>query len=419
MTNSSNPPMTRARLLSLLSEACELEHGLACSYLFTAFSIKREIAEGLDWREQQNCRRWASQIFHVAAQEMLHLAQAWNLLTAVGGTPYYYRPNLPCPAKHYPFNAAILLRRFDLETMERFVYFETPDNQDSKHHNAPLPAGSLWPIDETFPFSSVGELYGECLKIIEHLDPNTLFVRNADLQVDQGLIDFPEIVQVQDVESARAAIEMITEQGEGNVTNRKDSHYGIFVSIADEIRHLAQYGAEFSRPVGDNPYVKFRRDQMSALHPDFQKSHLTMTEVRDGIAVSAMDLFDDVYISMLQAMAYVFSNATNQRSVLQQFAESSLQLMTTVIKPLGEAVCLLPSGTDGLNAGPAFAFSRHTMLPTPPVAAQLVYHERLCELSEHAATLQEKVKNCSPLAQSQIHSAASNLHRLAKSKFGR
>lgn len=111
---------TRARLLSLLSEACELEHALACSYLYAAFSLKRDIAEGIDWRAQQRNRLWASRVYHVAAQEMLHLGQAWNLLTAVGGTPYYARANFPLAARHYPLNVALLLRPFDLATIARF-----------------------------------------------------------------------------------------------------------------------------------------------------------------------------------------------------------------------------------------------------------------------------------------------------------
>src|ERR1051325_1187964 len=85
----------RSDLLSLLSEACELEHGLACSYLFSAFTIKQSTEEGLSPLQIQYTRKWAAQIFLVASQEMLHLAQVWNLLKAIGGTPYYFRPNFP------------------------------------------------------------------------------------------------------------------------------------------------------------------------------------------------------------------------------------------------------------------------------------------------------------------------------------
>lgn len=85
---------SRSRLLSLLTEACELEHGLACSYLYAAFSLKQDLAEGgLTWRQLQAVRLWASEIYMIAAEEMLHLAQVWNILAAVGGSPHYGRPN--------------------------------------------------------------------------------------------------------------------------------------------------------------------------------------------------------------------------------------------------------------------------------------------------------------------------------------
>ena len=83
---------SRSDLLSLLSQACEFEHALACSYLYTSFSLKQEISEGIDWRQQQLVRRWAADIFAVAAEEMLHFAQVWNIMAAIGGNPYYWRP---------------------------------------------------------------------------------------------------------------------------------------------------------------------------------------------------------------------------------------------------------------------------------------------------------------------------------------
>ena len=150
---SMTDKFTRARLLSLLSEACELEHALSCSYLYAAFSIKKEIDEGIEWRQQQMLRRWASQIFHVAAEEMLHLAQAWNLLTAVGGSPYYHRPNFPQAAKHFPLNIALLLRRFDSNTVQRFIYYESPAHERDDLPDLGVPPGALWPIDESFPYN--------------------------------------------------------------------------------------------------------------------------------------------------------------------------------------------------------------------------------------------------------------------------
>ena len=38
---------SREHLIHLLTEAAEVEHNILCSYLYTAFSIKRGVEEGL------------------------------------------------------------------------------------------------------------------------------------------------------------------------------------------------------------------------------------------------------------------------------------------------------------------------------------------------------------------------------------
>ncbi|MBV9705888.1 MAG: hypothetical protein JO125_00580, partial [Chloroflexi bacterium] len=40
------PVKTREELIYLLSRASELEHGLACLYLFAAYSLKKDVSEG-------------------------------------------------------------------------------------------------------------------------------------------------------------------------------------------------------------------------------------------------------------------------------------------------------------------------------------------------------------------------------------
>ena len=55
------------------------------AYLFAAFSLKTDAGEGLTEEQLEAVRRWERVISEVAAQEMLHLASASNLLTAIGG----------------------------------------------------------------------------------------------------------------------------------------------------------------------------------------------------------------------------------------------------------------------------------------------------------------------------------------------
>jgi hypothetical protein len=117
---------TRSHLLSLVSEASELEHALACSYLFAAFSLKRGQGDGLTWQQEQTVRRWAAQVYFIASQEMLHLAQTWNLALACGGTPYFSRPAFPQPKGYLPIGAPLTLEPYSLATLDRFLQWEAP-----------------------------------------------------------------------------------------------------------------------------------------------------------------------------------------------------------------------------------------------------------------------------------------------------
>src|SRR5256885_1469284 len=75
---------SREQLVYLLTQASELEHGLMCEYLFAIFSLKRTTDEGVAAGQLERIRAWEGAISGVAIQEMLHLALASNLLTAIG-----------------------------------------------------------------------------------------------------------------------------------------------------------------------------------------------------------------------------------------------------------------------------------------------------------------------------------------------
>jgi hypothetical protein len=71
----TNPIRSREHLLHMLAEAAELEHNLLCSYLYAAFSLKKELDEGLLAHELEAVQRWHAAIMHVCMDEMAHLAQ--------------------------------------------------------------------------------------------------------------------------------------------------------------------------------------------------------------------------------------------------------------------------------------------------------------------------------------------------------
>src|SRR5881394_4055720 len=110
---STNPPTfvieNREQLLGLLAEAAEIEHNLMCCYLYAAFSLKESESEGLTAAELVAVRRWRGQIFHVAVDEMAHLALVANLMAAVGGVPHFGRANFPVPAGYHPAGIVVKL----------------------------------------------------------------------------------------------------------------------------------------------------------------------------------------------------------------------------------------------------------------------------------------------------------------------
>ena len=59
----------RAQLIYLLTEAAELEHGIMCCYLFSAFSMKRDVREGITKEQLPFLRRWRGTILQVAIQK--------------------------------------------------------------------------------------------------------------------------------------------------------------------------------------------------------------------------------------------------------------------------------------------------------------------------------------------------------------
>src|SRR5262245_49869211 len=123
------PVRSREELIYLLSRASELEHSLACIYLFAGFSLKNDVSEGgLTPAQAEMVRGWKRRLSSVAVEEMLHLAQVTNMLTAIGGAPHFRRPNLPMPANAFlPFGIRLSLEPFSLEAIERFVCYETPE----------------------------------------------------------------------------------------------------------------------------------------------------------------------------------------------------------------------------------------------------------------------------------------------------
>lgn len=373
-----------------------MEHGLACSYLFSAFSIKQDMDEGgLTWKQLQCARLWASELYIVAAEEMLHLAQAWNLLAAVGGAPYFLRPNFPQKRTYYGFDVPLALEPFGERALRRFIAYETPADQlaprphDQSNDDAPA------------HYKSVGALYGLIRDQIIGLPEDELFFPSRVGEMGPEETHFPDLIPITGRVSALAAIDLITEQGEGTDIDRGDSHYAIFrrtlASYLDEKRSDQHF--EPARPVLSNPVPRIRGDW----NIDGRVNLIT-----DPLASRIGDLFDDVYSLMLRLLQRAFANGPDD-DVAAPFCDAAINAMTTVIKPLGEGLALLSSGrADGTRAGASFGLTRHVTLPSSARIAQTVAAERARELASEAALLAGMYG-----VPAQIGIAAANLKQVA------
>ena len=156
---------SRLQLASALCEAAEIEHDLMCLYLYAMFSLKRSEAEGVSSRELEAIARWRRSIMSVALEEMTHLTLVGNLMSSIGASAHFMRPNFPSSPGFYPANIVIELAPFDMSTLDHFIFLERPRSQEiadgatfkpAKQYTRVAPAGRLMPSSGDYP--TVGAL---------------------------------------------------------------------------------------------------------------------------------------------------------------------------------------------------------------------------------------------------------------------
>src|SRR5665213_3892936 len=120
---------TREELIYLLAEAASIEHNLMCCYLYAAWSLKRGERDGLTAAQAVAVQRWKRAIDSVAVEEMVHLALASNLASAIGGAPHFSRPNFPIPPGYHPSGVVVELAGFSPTVLDHFIFLERPEGK--------------------------------------------------------------------------------------------------------------------------------------------------------------------------------------------------------------------------------------------------------------------------------------------------
>jgi hypothetical protein len=118
---------------------------------------------------------------------------------------------------------------------------------------------------------------------------------------------------------------------------------------------------------------------------DAKSSNPTLITNRTTAAVA--DLFNATYEVMLQMLVRFFVHTEESEEELQTLSQTAVDMMTLLIKPLGQLLTTLPVGAEypGENAGPNFEFYRTSYLLPHRHAAWVLMHERLLELAVYCA----------------------------------
>lgn len=197
----------RLKLLKgALQQAVELEFGTIPIYLAALWSIK------------SNLDPVAKSIRNVVQEEMLHLALACNLLSAIGGEPKIYdtsgkglRYPTKLPGGVHP-ELTLKLSGLTDEALDDFLEIELPQGEillaeyDSKYKDA---------HNHEDHATTIGALYTAINEEFRSLKPNMA----PDQQISGPLAWFV----VDDLEKLDSAINWIKEQGEGAVEQTEEN----------------------------------------------------------------------------------------------------------------------------------------------------------------------------------------------------
>jgi hypothetical protein len=333
----TNIPETLPELRTFLQAAIELEHLTIPPYLTAMYTLK----------PGSNVAAY-DVIRSVVVEEMLHMSLAANLLTAVGGTPDIAHPEFvrayPARLPYSGLPMLIPLASFAPETIDTFLAIERPAPPDTP------------PDDQGWV--SIAQFYAALRlgleRIVAREGPERVFTGDPEHQIgpDDVYNSGGEVVEVVDLRTAREAIEIIVDQGEG-------AHESIFeegAAVGGPLPELAHYyryneirlGRRYDRhdtadsgPTG--PALSVHWDQVYRIDPAARVSAYPA-----GSAVRAhAEEFNLRYAELLQHIQQgVTGRPEAMRAAIPAMLRLKYQAQTLLANPF--------PGRPGLHASPTF-----------------------------------------------------------------
>ena len=378
----------REQLITLLTEAAEIEHGLMCCYLYAAFSLKTADDSGLSPAQLEATRRWRGIILDVAIEEMLHLGLVANLMTAIGATPHFSRPNFPVAPGYHPAGVVVELAPFSKETIDHFVFLERPegvDLPDGAGFGPGRPYERATRPDVLVPsaqdFLTVGYLYRAIEngfgRLTRELGEARLFIGQADAQITPAIGRFNQLIAVTNLKTACAAIEAIVEQGEGSPGHVQNSHYVKFCGVRDELAALSTADPGFAPawPVARNPVMRKPPTPEGKVHVDAPDT------------ARLLDLGNATYGLMLRCLMGAFGQPAASRSLRRSLYDAAIDLMHATV-PVAEQLARLPATTRSPTptAGLTFTLPR-SITPISDTRLLRIIAERADEIAKSSSAI--------------------------------
>lgn len=386
MDGSSSAP-SREQLIFTLNEAAEIEHNLMCTYLYAAFTLKDE-SEGLTAKEAEAVARWKRAIIDVAIDEMGHLSAVWNITSALGGAPNFWRDNFPLSPGRLPAGIVVKLAPFNQDVLQHFIFLERP-------HQSAEPDGEGFKADLTFKrgvegvrltpmpldYDTVGDFYAELSAglsaLVASAGESAAFCGDPGLQLSSAEIDLTGCKPVICLKTALAAFNAIVTQGEGAPADTTGSHFQKFIAVREELKALKAANSSFEPafPAAHNPVLRIPPNPQGRVW------------LENADAVATVDLANATYGLMLRLLGYSYalSGPSPEKSLA---VDLSIELMRAV-SALGERAARLPAGPSNPNCNAGMSFSTLRNAAALPVgeSTRRFFIERMQQLAQAADTL--------------------------------
>ncbi|MGB7380179.1 MAG: ferritin-like domain-containing protein [Rivularia sp. (in: cyanobacteria)] len=399
---------TKEELIKALKQAAELEVAVMLQYIYAGYSVpnyvtgEEYVRRGL-WTEEQlhlacgdnkevDNYGMRGVLMEIAREEMIHFLLVNNILMAIGEPFYPAVPDFKQLNAKFPIDIDFALEPLNALSLQYFMRLEMPDFLNETLVNESIPIS-----EQLHTYGSLSELYGQIRDGLQNIpdlfkvDKNKVGGEHRLFMRDNLNKQHPDYqMQVYDLKSALFAVDVIVEHGEGSEIETETfakSHYQKFRNLADALSlEQINQSKKGEKRTWNPSYPSLRNPSLN--HQDHNSNVVTVPQTR-----TVMEIFNESYLLMMQLMVQHF-NANPQGSLRRsKLMNASIDIMTGMMRPLGELLMTLPSGKRGKTAGPSFDIPTPEYIPNPEIAASTISNqfEILAKRSHECKVIPEAV----------------------------